>query len=284
MTVSSAPREECVISSHSHWAPSTRGRPRLAGLKKHKRQPVNSTDRLGVRAQQFWLCVLALQQSQVEWEETVGKQPPPRSPTTAVHNTPAVAATTCCNQWRRDARVLGSLLLVRWGLWGPSLLVHWCHPRCFESSSFLWQLGRFLFGMPAWGPSRPLRQMAGSRVAALWYDPLLSGGRRPRTHSSRREVVSGPAHTGGCPPHGFWATCNGSQDAATSGCQPGVRVVPFFVWSVLGSPPFSSLTVSLFTQVVPCGPWGNSSTAWVDDRTSCWAGVRDDSASAELPR
>ena len=47
--------------------------------------------------------------------------------------------------------------------------------------------------MPAWGPSRPLRQMAGSRVAALWYDPPWSGGRRPLTHSPRREVVSGPA-------------------------------------------------------------------------------------------
>ena len=31
---------------------------------------------------------------------------------------------------------------------------------------------------------------------------------------------------------------SGSWDAVSSGCQPGVRVVPFLVWSVLGSPPF----------------------------------------------
>ena len=43
------------------------------------------------------------------------------------------------------------------------------------------------------GPSCPLRRMAGSRVAVHWYGPPLSGGRRPLTHSPRREVVSGPA-------------------------------------------------------------------------------------------
>ena len=54
--------------------------------------------------------------------------------------------------------------------------------------------------MPAWGPSRPLCQLAGSRVVALWYDPPLSGGRRPLTHSPRRVVVSGPANTEGAHP------------------------------------------------------------------------------------
>ena len=44
--MSSVPREECVVSSHSHRAPSARGRPRLAGLKKHTGQAVNSTVRL----------------------------------------------------------------------------------------------------------------------------------------------------------------------------------------------------------------------------------------------
>ena len=39
-------------------------------------------------------------------------------------------------------------------------------------------------------------------------------------------------------PLGFWATCFGSKDAVSLGCQPGVRVVPFHVWTVLGSPPF----------------------------------------------
>ena len=45
-TVISVPSEECVISSHSHRAPSARGRPRLAGLKKNTGQLVNSTVRL----------------------------------------------------------------------------------------------------------------------------------------------------------------------------------------------------------------------------------------------
>ena len=54
-----------------------------------------------------------------------------------------------------------------------------------------------------------------------------------------------------CPSHGFWVTCFGSWDAASSGCQPGVRVVPFHVLSFLGSPPFSSQTVALFTQSYP---------------------------------
>ena len=62
------------------------------------------------------------------------------------------------------------------------------------------------------------------------------------------EAVSGH---GGCPPHGFWATRFGSKDAVSSGCQPRVRVVPSVVWSVLGSPPFSSQTVALFTQPYP---------------------------------
>ena len=52
----------------------------------------------------------------------------------------------------------------------------------------LWQLGLIFFGMPARGPSRHFRQMAGSRVAALWYDPPLSGGRRPLTHSPTPRV------------------------------------------------------------------------------------------------
>ena len=54
-----------------------------------------------------------------------------------------------------------------------------------------WQSGRSLFGMPARGPSRPLHRLVGT--PALCYGPPLSGGRRPLTHSPRREVASGPA-------------------------------------------------------------------------------------------
>ena len=34
---------------------------------------------------------------------------------------------------------------------------------------------------------------------------------------------------------------SGSEDAVSSGCQPGVRVVPLIAWSLLGSPPFCSV-------------------------------------------
>ena len=80
------------------------------------------------------------------------------------------------------------------GLWGPS---PWCNTHAGKRVPFGhdWQLGLFLFGMPARGPSRPLRRMAGSRVAA----PFVRD-RRPLTHSPRREAVSGPAHTQGAHP------------------------------------------------------------------------------------
>ena len=42
---------------------------------------------------------------------------------TSAQRKPAVAATICRSQWRRDARVLGSPPFVDWGLWGPTLLV-----------------------------------------------------------------------------------------------------------------------------------------------------------------
>ena len=42
-------------------------------------------------------------------------------PKLPVHHTPAVAATTCSGQWRRDARVLGSLPFAHWGPWAPSI-------------------------------------------------------------------------------------------------------------------------------------------------------------------
>ena len=40
-------------------------------------------------------------------------------PSPAVHHPPEVAATTCRSQWRRDARVLGSLPFNALGSLGP---------------------------------------------------------------------------------------------------------------------------------------------------------------------
>ena len=80
------------------------------------------------------------------------------------------------SQWRHDARVLGSPLLA------PKLL-----------REFLLSLVGFL-------GRRPLCCSVGFWVAAPSFVPPLPGGRRPLTHSPRREVVSGPAHTRGAHP------------------------------------------------------------------------------------
>ena len=48
----------------------------------------------------------------------------------------------------------------------PSLRIVLMQPTLIREYLFCsWQLGSFLFGMPAWGPSRPL--LVGFRVAAL---------------------------------------------------------------------------------------------------------------------
>ena len=64
----------------------------------------------------------------------------------------------------------------------------------------------------------------------LQHGPPLPGGRRPLTHSSRREVVSGPAHTRGAHP-----TASGRLAMA-------VRTQSLWVASpgVMSQPPFST--------------------------------------------
>ena len=62
----------------------------------------------------------------------------------------------------------------------------------------MWQLRPQSLRDASPGPSRPL--LVGYRVAALALGPPLPGGRRPLTHSPRREVVSGPAITEGAHP------------------------------------------------------------------------------------
>ena len=49
-------------------------------------------------------------------------------------------------------------------------------------------------------PSRPLYRLVGFRVAAHPLVPPLPVGGIPLTHSPRREVASGPAHTRGAHP------------------------------------------------------------------------------------
>ena len=69
-------------------------------------------------------------------------------PSPAVHNTPAVAATTYSSRWRRDARVLGSLPFRTLGSVGPPFC-ELMAPTLFREYLFFWQLGRGLFRLPA---------------------------------------------------------------------------------------------------------------------------------------
>ena len=120
---------------------------------------------------------------------------------------------------------LGALPFVRRVFGADSFLLHRCHPHCFESSSFLWQLGRFLFGLPA-----RLRHLVGFWVAALQLVPPLPGDRMPLTHSPRREVVSGPA-TRGVPTRRLLGVAKR--------------------WCCFGSHTLPSRTVALFAQSYP---------------------------------
>ena len=70
---------------------------------------------------------------------------------------PAIAATHCSSQWRRDARVLGSLPLRTLGSLGPLPCVQ-C-PRWFESTSWsglavrtqsLWDASPGVMSQPPW--------------------------------------------------------------------------------------------------------------------------------------
>ena len=102
-----------------------------------------------------------------------------------------VAATTCRSQWRRDARVLCHSNTLCSDATHADLRV----PPCCGS----WDV--FSLGcQPGSSESAPCVTWAVFRVAAPSFVPPLPGGRRPLTHSPRREVVSGPAHTRGAHP------------------------------------------------------------------------------------
>ena len=65
----------------------------------------------------------------------------------------------------------------------------------------------------------------------------------PRRTSTKIWIFSDTAHAGSRVPSflGSWASFS-------SGCQPGVRVVPCIAWSFLGSPPFCSVRSSHCTE------------------------------------
>ena len=97
----------------------------------------------------------------------------------------------------------------------------------------------------------PLRRLVGFRVAALPFVPPLPGGRRPLTHSPRREVVSGPANTEGAHP-----TASGRR-----------KEVVLFRQSY---PPCPH-AVALITQSYPVALKVTLSTAWVQQMSgTCW--------------
>ena len=208
--MSSAPSEECVISSNSHQAPS-----------EHEGQAVNSTVRL----------------TRGETKMTNG---PMRA---TVH---PFRSSSC-----RDS-MLHPVAPRRQGPWVPS-------PRTLGSSGPLPSCAlmpptlfrEFLFSVAGplslWvaspgvlsQPPASLGRFLGRRPAAR---SAIAGGRRPLTHSPREGGGQRACTHGGCPPHGFWATRNSGVVIAvgpaavrqlgrvSSGCQPGVRVVPFIAW------------------------------------------------------
>ena len=113
-------------------------------------------------------------------------------PSSAVHNTPAVTATTCSSKWRRDARVLGSPPFVHWGRWAPSCAT----PTLFREYLFFSRrgaVGKLSLRDSSPRSDRPLLCLVGSWVAALQPCPPFLGHKKSPTHSPQREVVSGPA-------------------------------------------------------------------------------------------
>ena len=189
-----------MISSHTHRAPTARGRPRLAGLKKHTGQPSTPRTALGFDPSNSDFVFSPLQQPQSKEKRNCRETATtPEAQTTAVHNTPADAATTCCIQWRRDARVLGSLPLVHWGSLGPFPSCALMPPTLFREFLFSVAVGPLSLWVasPGSSESEPCVTMSVFESPPLQLVPPLPSDRRPLTRSPRREVVSGPAHTRG---------------------------------------------------------------------------------------
>ena len=99
---------------------------------------------------------------------------------------PAVAATICSSQRRRDASVLRSLPFNALGLWVPSLVYN-AHDGLRVPLGQDWQLGRSLLGcQPGSYESAPLDAWSVLGSPPLQQDPPLPGGRRPLTQCPRR--------------------------------------------------------------------------------------------------
>ena len=152
---------------------------------------------------------------------------------------PAVAATTCTSQWRRDARVLGSLPLHALGSLGP---LPWCrHHAGLRVPLFVAVRSLSLRDASPGSESSPPGRLSGRRPCAR---SAIARRQEATDQQSPKGGSQRACHTRGA----HWATCCGSQNAVSSGCQPGVRVVPFLVWPVLGSPPFFLAEVTLFQR------------------------------------
>ena len=109
----------------------------------------------------------------------------------------AVAATTCCIQWRHDARVLGSLLLVHWGLWSADFLCTDATHAVSRVPLFCGSWAAFSLGcQPGSSESAPCvtwSVLGSPPVRAFHHCPLGEGGsQRACTHGfwvSRRSGV-----------------------------------------------------------------------------------------------
>ena len=167
---------------------------------------------------------------------------------------PADAATSCSGQWRRDARVLGSLPFEHQGSWAPSLsctdATHAVSGVPLSVAAVMWQLGRFLFGSARSSESAPCVTWSVLGSPTLQHCPPLPGGRRPLTHSPQREVVSGPDNTEGAHPTASGRLAVAGRKQPLRDDSPGSESSPIcMVGSWVAA--LQTQTVALFTQSYP---------------------------------
>ena len=169
---------------------------------------------------------------------------------------PADAATTCSGQWRRDARVLGSLPFAHQGRWAPSpLCTDATHAVC-GSTSFCGSCLVAVRSLSLWVASPgvlsqpPCVTWLVSVSPPLQRCPPLPGGRRPLTHSPRRGGSQRACQHGVCPPPRLLGDLRWQLRRSLFGMPAGSESSPFrMVGSWVAA--LQTQTVALFTQSYP---------------------------------
>ena len=158
---------------------------------------------------------------------------------------------------------LGPFPVTQWGFWGPS---PWCNthagkrvPFCGSCASFSskCQPGVRVVPFVRW-------PALGSPPFGTTHHCQVARGHRPTVPRGSRRA---------CHTEGVHTTASGRQALAVRtqplrDASPGSESSPFSCGRFLGRR-LQLTNGGVVYAVVPCGPRGNSSTAWVDDRTSC---------------